>query len=140
MEGDRVIWDEATELMEAKRVRDHISEIRELAGGILRTVSMPAPDFGECASVAGELRREAVSVALLARRLSLNDDEERRAFDRGFVCALVALYDEFPGLRQEVTTTLEANGIRSLEDAMASEPDEYDEEKLREIFGVGTND
>lgn len=134
-----MIWDEAAELMDAKRVREHVSEIRALAGGVLRTVSTPKPDFGACASVAGELRREAVEVAVMARRLSL-DDETRRAFDQGFVCALIALYDEFPALRQEVASALEANGIRSLEDASAMELDEYDEEKLREIFGADAND
>ena len=134
-----MIWDEAAELMDAKRVREHVSEIRALAGGVLRTVSTPKPDFGACASVAGELRREAVEVAVMARRLSL-DDETRRAFDQGFVCALIALYDEFPALRKEVASALEANGIRSLEDATATGLDEYDEEKLREIFGADAND
>lgn len=134
-----MIWDEAAELMDAKLVREHVSEIRTLAGGVLRTVSTPKPDFGACASVAGELRREAVEVAVMARRLSL-DDETRGAFDQGFVCALVALYDEFPALRQEVASALEANGIRRLEDATAMELDEYDEEKLREIFGADAND
>ena len=135
-----MIWDEAAELMDAKRVSEHVSEIRALAGGVLRTVSTPVPDFGACASVAAELRHEAVEVAVLARRLSLGDDETRRAFDQGFVCALVALYDEFPGLRQEVLSALEANGIRSLEDAIAMGLDDYDEEKLREIFGADAND
>lgn len=135
-----MIWDEAAELMDAKRVREHVSEIRALAGGVLRTVSTPAPDFGACASVAAELRRESVEVAVMARRLSLGDDDTRRAFDQGFVCALVALFDEFPALRQEVASALEANGIRSLEDASAMGLDEYDEEKLREIFGADAND
>lgn len=135
-----MIWDEAAELMDAKRVREHVSEIRALAGGLLRTVSTPKPDFSSCASVAGELRHEVVEVAVLAKKLSLDDDETRRTFDRGFVCALVALYDEFPGLRREVLNALEANGIRSLEDASATGLDEYDEEKLREIFGVDAND
>ena len=135
-----MIWDEAAELMDAKRVREHVSGIRALASGVLRTVSTPDPDFAECASVAADLRREAVAVAVLARRLSLGDDETRRAFDQGFVCALVALCDEFPALRQEVASALEANGIRSLEDAIAMGLDEYDEEKLREIFGADAND
>lgn len=60
-------------------------------------------------------------------------------FDRGFICALVCLHGEYPKLRDEVLHVLVSNGFNSIDEALRCRPDEYDANRLREIYGAETD-
>lgn len=61
-------------------------------------------------------------------------------FQRGYICALCILYEEFPYLADEVIYALGCNGFTTYADAMEVDPDEMDVENLRRLFGVDAND
>lgn len=63
---------------------------------------------------------------------------ERKFFDRGFLCAVVTAYDDGTLADKDLALFFlqREGGFESLDDCLACDPDVYDVEKLKEIYGV----